>query len=184
MTGDWGLGVLPKLSRPLERGRAKGAGWMCRVAAPFYEAEACHLFQTFYRLFHTSRFSFCRILPLRGSLSPALRAPPSSRGGRVLRLFQNSAALLIFMRRTTISHFSFLIQRAACPKNQLTHDFPRTSSITRLSSFISIGFATWAFMPSARAFALSSAKALAVMAMMGIFESCGSSRRRMMVVAL
>ena len=83
-----------------------------------------------------------------------------------------------------ISHFSFLIQRAACPKNQLTHDFPRTFSITRLSSFISIGFATWAFMPSAMAFALSSAKALAVMAMMGIFESSGSSRRRMMVVAL
>ena len=112
---------------------------------------------------------------------------PLLQGGgkkRVLRLFQNSAALLIFMRRTTISHFSFLIQRAACPKNQLTHDFPSTSSITRLSSFISIGFATWAFMPSAMAFALSSAKALAVMAMMGIFESSGSSRRRMMVVAL
>ena len=81
-------------------------------------------------------------------------------------------------------HFSFLIQRAACPKNQLTHDFPSTSSITRLSSFISIGFATWAFMPSAMAFALSSAKALAVMAMMGIFESLGSSRWRMRVVAL
>ena len=39
-TGDWGLGILPKLSRPLERGRAKGAGWMCRVAAPFYVAES------------------------------------------------------------------------------------------------------------------------------------------------
>ena len=40
VTGDWGLGILPKLSRPLERGRAKGAGWMCRVAAPFYVAES------------------------------------------------------------------------------------------------------------------------------------------------
>ena len=27
------------------------------------------------------------------------------KGGRVLRLFQYSAALLLFMRRTTISHF-------------------------------------------------------------------------------
>ena len=98
--------------------------------------------------------------------------------------FKTLRRFYTFMRRTTISHFSFLIQRAACPKNQLTHDFLSTSSITRLSTFISIGFATWAFMPSAMAFALSSAKALAVMAMMGIFESCGSSRRRMMVVAL
>ena len=83
-------------------------------------------------------------------------------------------------------HFSFLIShsKSSTPQKPLTHCFPSTSSITRLSSFISIGFATWAFMPSAMAFALSSAKALAVMAMMGIFESSGSSSRRMMVVAL
>ena len=158
---------------------------MCRVAAPFYVAESMPSVPDV--LPSIPHFPF---LILQNSASSRQSIPcPSGTpffkgGGRVLRLFQNSAALLIFMRRTTISHFSFLIQRAACPKNQLTHDFPSTSSITRLSSFISIGFATWAFMPSARAFALSSAKALAVMAMMGIFESCGSSSRRMMVVAL
>ena len=157
---------------------------MCRVAAPFYVAESMPSVPDV--LPSIPHFPF---LILQNSASsrqsiPCPSGTPFFKGERVLRLFQNSAALLIFMRRTTISHFSFLIQRAACPKNQLTHDFPSTSSITRLSSFISIGFATWAFMPSAMAFALSSAKALAVMAMMGIFESSGSSRRRMMVVAL
>ena len=186
VTGDWGLGILPKLSRPLERGRAKGAGWMCRVAAPFYVAESMPSVPDV--LPSIPHFPF---LILQNSASsrqsiPCPSGTPFFKGERVLRLFQNSAALLIFMRRTTISHFSFLISnsKSSMPQKPLTHCFPSTSAITRLSSFISIGFATWAFMPSARAFALSSAKALAVMAMMGIFESCGSSRRRMMVVAL
>ena len=111
---------------------------------------------------------------------------PLLQGGTRFTLISILRALLIFMRHTTISHFAFLIShsKSSMPPKPLTHCFPSTSSITRLSSFISIGFATWAFMPSAMAFALSSAKALAVMAMMGIFESSGSSRRRMMVVAL
>ena len=51
-------------------------------------------------LFNISCFSFCRILPLRGSLSPALRAPPFFKGGRDLSLFQYFAALHYFLRRT------------------------------------------------------------------------------------
>ncbi len=162
---------------------------MCRVAAPFYVAESMPSVPDV--LPSIPHFPF---LILQNSASsrqsiPCPSGTPFFKGGRVLRLFQNSAALLYVYAphhhfAFRISHFAFLIQRAACPKKQLTHCFPSTSSITRLSTFISIGFATWAFMPSARAFALSSAKALAVMAMMGIFESCGSSRRRMMVVAL
>ena len=29
------IAFLKKWSSPLEKGRAKGAGWMCRIAAPF-----------------------------------------------------------------------------------------------------------------------------------------------------
>ena len=161
---------------------------MCRVAAPFYVAESMPSVPDV--LPSIPHFPF---LILQNSASsrqsiPCPSGTPFFKGGgeRVLRLFQNSAALLIFMRRTTISHFSFLIShsKSSMPPKPLTHCFPSTSAITRLSALISKGFATWAFMPSAMAFALSSAKALAVMAMMGIFESLGSSRWRMMVVAL
>ena len=187
MTSDWGLGVLPKLSRPLERGRAKGAGWMCRVAAPFYVAESMPSVPDV--LPSIPHFPF---LILQNSASsrqsiPCPSGTPFFKGGNAFYVyFKTLRRFYTFMRRTTISHFSFLISnsKSSMPPKPLTHCFPSTSAITRLSALISKGFATWAFMPSAMAFALSSAKALAVMAMMGIFESLGSSRWRMMVVAL
>ena len=160
---------------------------MCRVAAPFYVAESMPSVPDV--LPSIPHFPF---LILQNSASsrqsiPCPSGTPFFKGGTRFTFISKLCGASIRLCAAPpfrISHFSFLIQRAACPKNQLTHDFPSTSSITRLSALISKGFATWAFMPSAMAFALSSAKALAVMAMMGIFESSGSSRRRMMVVAL
>lgn len=48
---------------------------------------------------------------------------------------------------------------------------------------MSIGFATWAFMPFFRAFSLSSSMALAVMAMMGRVLTSYLGRARMVLVA-
>ena len=144
----------------------------------------CSRRSTVYSTFPVSHSAeFC----LFEAVHPLPFGHPLLQGGNAFYVyFKTLRRFYTFMRRTTISHFSFLISnsKSSTPQKPLTHCFPSTSSITRLSSFISIGFATWAFMPSAMAFALSSAKALAVMAMMGIFESSGSSRRRMMVVAL
>ena len=104
-----------------------------------WSRKACHLFQTFYCLFHIFRFSFCRILPLRGSLSPALRAPPSSRGNALYAYFNTPRRFHFFMRRTTILHFSFLISHSseAFQRNQgterpMSHPEP-TPSVYRFS---------------------------------------------------
>ena len=53
-----------------------------------------------------------------------------------------------------------------------------------INLFISIGFAIWSFMPASSARWRSSAKALAVMAMMGISALAASSRRRILRVAV
>ncbi len=88
------------MSSPLEKGRAKGAGWMCRVAAPFYVAESMPSVPDV--LLSIPHFPF---LILQNSASsrqsiPCPSGTPFFKGGRALRLFQYSAALLIFMRRT------------------------------------------------------------------------------------
>ena len=82
---------------------------MCRVAAPFYVAESMPSVPDV--LPSIPHFPF---LILQNSASsrqsiPCPSGTPFFKGERVLRLFQNSAALLIFMRRTTISHFAFRI---------------------------------------------------------------------------
>ena len=107
------IGSSKKLSSPLEKGRAKGAGWMCRVAAPFYVAESMPSISDV--LPSISHFPF---LILQNSASsrqsiPCPSGTPFFKGGRALRLFQYSAALLIFMRRTTIPHSSFLIPHSS-----------------------------------------------------------------------
>ena len=160
---------------------------MCRVAAPFYVAESMPSVPDVLPSIPPFPFLILQTSASSRQSIPCPSGPPFFKGGTRFTFISKLCGASIRLCAAPpfrISHFSFLIQRAACPKNQLTHDFLSTFSITRLSTFISIGFATWAFMPSAMAFALSSAKALAVMAMMGIFESSGSSRRRMMVVAL
>lgn len=50
--------------------------------------------------------TFCRMLPLQGSLSSALRVSPAPRGCSYV-ISKALRCLYIFMRRTTISHFSF-----------------------------------------------------------------------------
>ena len=85
---------------------------MCRVAAPFYVAESMPSVPDV--LPSIPHFPFL-ILQKSASSRQSIPCPsgtPFFKGERVLRLFQNSAALLIFMRRTTISHFSFKEQYA------------------------------------------------------------------------
>ena len=120
MAGDWGLGIPKKWNSPMEKRRAKGVGWMCRVAAPFYIAIIRPSVPDVLR--SIPHFPF---LILQNSASsrqsiPCPSGTPFFKGVRVLRLFQYSAALLIFMRRTTISHFSFLISHSveAFKRNQ------------------------------------------------------------------
>ena len=123
VTSDWGLEYCFRVSPPYIRGAAATTSLKAGIKrsvvtlllspsvgrARGWSRKACHLFQTFYCLFHIFRFSFCRILPLRGSLSPALRAPPSSRGNALYAYFNTPRRFHFFMRRTTISHFAFLI---------------------------------------------------------------------------
>ena len=52
-------GITCHTSRPLEKGRAEGAGWMCREEAPFYAAVSMPTLQsaTPYRHFERSEKS-------------------------------------------------------------------------------------------------------------------------------
>ena len=59
----------------------------------------------------------------------------------------------------------------------------RTSLSMSIMFFTSIGFAIWAFIPASLAFLTSSAKALAVMAITGIFLLSSSSSSLMIRVA-
>ena len=186
MTGDWGLGT--GSFTQTEQAPGEGPRQRRRMDVPRSgtllrsgKHAICSRRSTVYSTLPVSHSAeFC----LFEAAHPLPFGHPFFKGGRVWRLFQYSAALLYVY--APHQHFAFLISnsKSSIPQKPLTHCFPSTSAITRLSTLISKGFATWAFMPSAMAFALSSAKALAVMAMMGIFESLGSSRWRMMVVAL
>ena len=71
---------------------------------------------------------------------------------------------------------SFLYTAPLCPHQRY---FRRVGTRT----FILIGFATWSFIPTSSAICLSSEKALAVIAMMGIFAFWGSSSLRIFLAA-
>ena len=107
-------------SSPLEKGRAKGAGWMCRAAAPFYVAESMPSVPDV-----LPSIPHFLVLILQNSASsrqsiPCPSGTPFSKGERVLSLFQYSAALPYFYAPHhsiflcaappfRISHFLFLI---------------------------------------------------------------------------
>lgn len=71
---------------------------------------------------------------------------------------------------------SFLYTAPLCPHQRY---FRRVGTRT----LISIGFAIWSFIPASSATCLSSEKALAVIAMMGIFAFWGSSSLRIFLAA-
>ena len=94
-------------AQPLGEGARQRRRIECPAGAPFYVAVS-----VFLKINSHSPFPALQNSASSRQSIPCPSGTPFSKGGRVLRLFQYFAALLIFMRRTTISHFSFLISHS------------------------------------------------------------------------
>ena len=128
-------------------------------------------------VFHTGK-SCCTRVASSPSQSPSVPALPK---GEPLAVHANFISLPrpLPLGEVDANKVSRRRGRARCP-------FPSyfsASSSTFSRCGISSGFAMWPFMPAFKAFCLSSSKALAVMAKMGMPALRGSGRARMRRVA-
>ena len=117
------------------------------------------------------------------SIPPLLYCFTSVTSTSYSSFWQRARVTYFFIFVTYMIHFwRFYYYRVACMVTFQARLF-RISSSTSISCSTSIGFATCAFIPHSSAFFLSSSKALAVMATMGIDARAGSSSARIAFVA-